>query len=130
MQIQRLPDSLQLLVQATENLYLLFFRTVDEILSEYIPAVKIYAVQGRQKTRYLIALIPLGENEIDELIYPHGFRSRGIGLRDDELADRCHRRVLVRVQRLQRGGFSQLLVNLAKKRKCVTREDWESGSRS
>src|SRR5947207_14351263 len=90
MQIQRLPDSRQLLVETTENLDLLFFRTVDEALSEYIPAAEINVVQTCQKTRSFVALIPLGQNEIDELIYPHGFRSGSISLINDELARPCN----------------------------------------
>src|SRR5947208_13126686 len=68
MQIHRLPYSCQLLVETTENLDLLFFRTVDEALSEYIPAAEINVVQTCQKTRSVVFRIPRGQHDSNACI--------------------------------------------------------------
>ena len=54
--------------------------------------------QAGHEDRFLFLVVPLGEDQIDEFVYPRGFRARRVGLRNDELGDGGDGRVLMGIE--------------------------------
>ena len=66
-----------------------FLSAINEILAKQSAGADINVRQAAMKYGFLLIVIPLGEDQIDEFVYPRRFGARSIGLRNNEFGDGC-----------------------------------------
>ena len=108
---RRLRFHARLFIQIVQNLNLLFVGASHKIFAERALTSLIDIRQACQECRFLLLVIPVCGNQIDELIHPRLLRPWRIGLRNNQFADSRDGCILVGIQRLERRSLRKLLVH-------------------
>src|SRR5207302_4929459 len=97
------PYSGKTFIQLCHDLDLLLRRAVHEVVCEEISAARVQIRQSLQKDRAFLRVIPLRNDDIDELVDSGLFCAGSISLRNDDLSQSGDSGVLMGVQSFQRG---------------------------
>jgi len=97
-------------------------RTYDYVIVDTPPVVPLADCRLLERCvdGFLLVVVPLREDQIDELVHPRRLRAGSVGLRNDDLGNRRHHAVLLRVESPQHRLFRKLLVHSLEHRKCFS----------